>query len=129
MDNLIKTNEGGGRYTIPSLITATKGNTRGRTITATADFSGKVTTVSGFVYSNNDCKVTLEILVNGSWITCSSSNGTIAETITSSDRQLRGAVWANSGIYKDTIISGARVTDSNNYDDGWLGAHCIAVVV
>ncbi len=119
-----------GLYGSPSMKTATNGNQQSASITATTSFSGKVVTVSGFGYSNNHGNsITLQILVNGSWITCSSANGTMTTTKTTNDRSLVSSVWVNSGIYKNSAISGARVIANNDYSDGWGGAHCIAVVV
>ncbi len=119
-----------GLYGSPSMQTATNGNQQATTRTATVSFSGKVVTVSGFGYSNNsNPSISIEILVNGSWVTCSSSNGTIITTRTGSDRNLIAQVWANSGSYRNSTISGARVTNTNGYSDGWGGSHCIAVVV
>ena len=73
----------------------------------TATVNSTVLCVSGGYSAWDYPNLSLQIKVNGSWIECTSSNGTLAQEGgygASNGRRHRAKLWYNSGPYRNSII-------------------------
>ena len=125
---------GGGTEPVYQVATQTAVQSPGASVYATTTINAKkLITLCGTVNTNNNNNtINLEIYVNGSWVTCTNSNGTYTNAYlntTSGVGREFWATWNNNGTYKNTAITQVRCSRTNGSNDGHQRATVFATYI
>lgn len=104
---ILRTTSGGGKVSAGGSNPTGVAENGGTGSSKTATVNSTVLCVSGGYSAWDYPNLSLQIKVNGSWIECTSSNGTLAQEGgygASNGRRHRAKLWYNSGPYRNSII-------------------------